>query len=103
MAVQVSHKKTRKTLFLFSRLGELLRPEGRGFPFHCQNVASEKALAQAEALKQQARLENLDVREIEKVKQSLKGCKTCTTGWPPEARAAGRGYTDRCIRHTVAR
>jgi hypothetical protein len=35
-------------------------------------------LAQAEALKLQARLEDLTVWEMEKVKESKKGCKTYT-------------------------
>jgi len=37
---------------------------------------AKKALAEAEALKLQARLEDLTVWQMEKVKQSRKGCKT---------------------------
>ena len=39
---------------------------------------AEKALAQAEALKLQARLEDLTVWEMKKVKESRKGSKTYT-------------------------
>ena len=39
---------------------------------------AEKALAQAEALKLQARLEDLNVWEMKKVKQSRKGSRTYT-------------------------
>jgi hypothetical protein len=39
---------------------------------------AKKALAEAEALKLQARLEDLTVWEMKKVKQSRKGCKTYT-------------------------
>ena len=45
---------------------------------------ADVARAEAEALKLQARLEDLNVWQMEKVKQSRKGCKTYTywmTSW----------------------
>jgi len=50
---------------------------------------AEKALAQAEALKLQARLEDLTVWEMKKVKQSRKGCKTYTY-WMASWREGGK-------------
>ena len=50
---------------------------------------AEKALAEAEALKLQARLEDLNVWQMEKVKQSRKGCKTYTY-WMASWREGGK-------------
>ena len=47
------------------------------------------ALAEAEALKLQARLEDLNVWQMEKVKQSRKGCKTYTY-WMASWREGGK-------------
>jgi hypothetical protein len=56
-------------------------------PGTCQRLAERRngyqgeadaALAEAEALKLQARLEDLTVWQMKKVKQSRKGCKTYT-------------------------
>jgi hypothetical protein len=50
---------------------------------------AEKALAEAEVLKTQARLEDLTVWQMEKVKQSRKGCKTYSY-WMASWREGGK-------------
>jgi predicted acyl esterase len=50
---------------------------------------ADAALAEAEALKLQARLEDLTVWQMEKVKQSRKGCKTYTY-WMASWREGGK-------------
>ncbi len=50
---------------------------------------AEKALAQAQALKLQARREDLTVWQMSKVKQSRKGCKTYTY-WMASWREGGK-------------
>jgi hypothetical protein len=50
---------------------------------------AEAALAEAEDLKLQARLEDLTVCEVEKIKQTRKGSTPGPTGWPHGAKARG--------------
>ena len=63
-------------------------PAGRQEAQKLQGDA-EAVLVQAEALKLQTRLEDLTVWEMEKVKQSRKGCKTYTY-WMASWRKGGK-------------
>ena len=54
---------------------------------------ADVALVEAEALKLQAKLEDLTVWDMKKINQSRRALRPTCTGWPHGARATGRAMS----------